>query len=135
CHHARGQRTFRVDRVVDAVALDETFARSGDGDGAGGDGTGAVGEGGTFVSGPEVPRVTVEVDATARWVAETYPVDALDVLDDGRLRLCLPVTATPWLERLLLRLGPTARVVEADDPALVDAGARAARRVLDRYRG
>ena len=135
CHHARGQRTFRVDRVVDAVALDETFARRGDGDGASGDGTGAVGEGGTFVSGPEVPRVTVEVDATARWVAETYPVDALDVLDDGRLRLCLPVTATPWLERLLLRLGPTARVVEADDPALVDAGARAARRVLDRYRG
>jgi hypothetical protein len=46
----------------------------------------------------------------------------------------LAVTATPWLERLLVRLGRHARVVEADVPDLVTAGPRAAQRILDRYR-
>jgi hypothetical protein len=45
------------------------------------------------------------------------------------------VSATPWLERLLVRLGPDARVVEAEAPGLVDAGGRAARRILARYQG
>ena len=48
--------------------------------------------------------------------------------------LRLAVTATPWLERLLVRLGEDARVVDADDPALLEAGPRAARRILQRYR-
>ena len=37
-------------------------------------------------------------------------------------------------ERLLVRLGADARIVESDDPELADAGSRAARRILERYR-
>lgn len=123
CHLARDRRLFRVDRVADAVVLDDTFtAPAEDGD-----------EAGPVVLGPGVPRVTIEVDPSGHWVAETYPVDTVEEIDDGWLRLRLPVTATPWLERLLVRLGSGARVVEADDPALLDAGGRAARRILDRY--
>ena len=43
----------------------------------------------------------------------------------------MAVTARPWLERLLLRLGPDARLVEGDDP---DLARHAAARVLARYR-
>jgi hypothetical protein len=44
----------------------------------------------------------------------------------------IAVNATPWLERLLLRLGPAGRVVDGP-PELVTAGRNGARRVLDRY--
>jgi proteasome accessory factor C len=67
-------------------------------------------------------------------VVETYPVDEVTELADGWLRLRLGVTATPWLERLLVRLGADAHVVEADDPRLLDAGRQAAQRILARYR-
>jgi proteasome accessory factor C len=124
CHLARDRRLFRVDRVVDAVVLDQTFERVTNGD------AGAA----PIALGPDVPRVTIEVAPAARWVAETYPVDEVSPTRDGWQRLRLAVTATPWLERLLVRLGADARVIEADDPALVDAGTRAAQRILDRYR-
>ena len=125
CHMARGQRLFRVDRVVDAVVLDETFDPAGDG----GDDRAA-----SITLGPDVPRVTLEVPPSAAWVVETYPVDEVTELAEGWLRLRLGVTATPWLERLLVRLGADARVVEADDPRLLDAGRQAAQRILARYR-
>jgi hypothetical protein len=55
---------------------------------------------------------------------------------DGVLRVTLGVTATPWLERILLQLGPAARVVTLD-PRLggADLAAAAADRVLARYDG
>jgi proteasome accessory factor C len=123
CHQAADHRLFRVDRIVEAVVLDETFDPRGDG-GRDVD---------VFYNGPGIPRVTLDVAASARWVAETYPVDEVAATPEGRLRIRLPVTATPWLERLLVRLGRDARVVETDDPALAGAGGRAAARILGRY--
>ena len=124
CHQADDHRLFRVDRIVEAVVLDETFDPP-----AGGGGR----EVDVFYKGPEIPRVTLDVGPSARWVVETYPVDGVTVAEDGRLRIRLPVTAAPWLERLLVRLGGDARVVESDDPDLVNAGRRAAGRILRRY--
>jgi len=46
----------------------------------------------------------------------------------------LPVSGRPWLERVLLQLGPRATVVEVTgDPALADCGREAASRLLRRY--
>lgn len=126
CHRAEGWRSFRVDRIVEAAPLDETFEPA-----AGG--ADAAGRPDARVLGPDVPRVMLDLEPGARWVIETYPVDRVDEREDGWLRVRLPVTATPWLERLLVRLGDGARVVEADDESLVEAGARAARRILARY--
>jgi proteasome accessory factor C len=126
CHQAGDHRLFRVDRIVDAVVLEQTFDPPPDGGGRDVD---------VFYTGPEIPRVTLDVPPSARWVVETYPTDGVIPTAEGRLRIRLPVTAEPWLERLLVRLGPDARVVEADDPAMVDAGRRAARRILGRYGG
>lgn len=127
CHRARDLRQFRVERVVDVQVLDETFDR----EAATAAGAGAAAE---FVPGPDVARVTLDLAPAAAWVVETYPVDEVSDLDDGWQRVRLAVTARPWLERVLVRLGRQARVVEADDPDLLTAGPAAARRILDRYR-
>jgi proteasome accessory factor C len=76
----------------------------------------------------------LDLESDARWVAEHYPYEDLEALGDGRLRITLTVTARPWLERLLLSLGPDATVVEVDD-RLGGPGVRAAAasRVLRRY--
>jgi proteasome accessory factor C len=129
CHRARDLRQFRVERVVDVQVLDETFDQEAATATAGGAGAGAE-----FVPGPDVPRVTLDLAPAAAWVVETYPVDEVSDLDHGWRRVRLAVTARPWLERLLVRLGRHARVVEADDPDLLTAGPAAARRILDRYR-
>ncbi len=126
CHLANGERLFRVDRVA---ALR------------------ATGEPSTHLPGPDAgdavfhpderhPRVTLELENEAAWVAEYYPTESVEVLDDGALRVVLAVTADAWLERLLVRLGPAVRSVTtvAGAPAdLAEAGARAAARVLRRY--
>ena len=48
----------------------------------------------------------------------------------GGLRVTMRISEQAWLERLLLRLGPDARVVEGDP----DLAVRAADRLLARYR-
>jgi proteasome accessory factor C len=123
CRRAEGARVFRVDRIRSARVLDETFEP------VVGDGSDAI-----FSPGAEQPRVTLELAPAARWVIEQYPVEQVDELAEGRLRVRLVVTAPAWFARLLLRLGPDAVVVEG--PAdLAASGAAAARRMLERYDG
>ncbi|HKH05031.1 MAG TPA: WYL domain-containing protein [Acidimicrobiales bacterium] len=129
CHQAGGERLFRVDRIYGADLLDATFVPPA----TAGTGTRPHGTE-VFTPGPEVPRVTLELAPAARWVVETYPVEQVEEREDGGLRVRLAVSAKPWLERLLVRLGPDARVVDADDEGLRHAGADAARRLLARYR-
>ncbi|MDQ1424474.1 MAG: proteasome accessory factor, partial [Acidimicrobiaceae bacterium] len=76
----------------------------------------------------------LELEPDAAWVVEVYPVEAVEQVGGGRLRATLAISARPWLERLLLRLGPRARVVEeTGDADLAGCAADAARRVLARY--
>jgi proteasome accessory factor C len=121
-HLRQAERSFRVDRILGVGVLDAAVSRAAPADV-------------TVVAGPaaDAPRVVLELAPEGRWVAESYPVDAVEVVDGGRLRVTLAVNGRPWLERLLLRLGPAGRVV--DGPAeLRTAGAAAAARVLARYR-
>jgi proteasome accessory factor C len=75
--------------------------------------------------------VRLRVTADGAWMTERYPV--ISTTPDGDdLIVELPVLSTRWLERLLLRLGPTAEVL--DPPEQRDVGVAAAARILDRYR-
>ena len=119
CHSVNDERLFRVDRVREAIALDTGFAppeRRPDLS--------------TYSPRAEDPRVILDLDPAARWVVEQYPVEAVEDGEDGRLRVTLAVSERAWLERLLLRLGPSARVVVGDHHLL----AVAACRLLARYR-
>lgn len=122
CHKADGERLFRIDRIRSARPETTTFEPPEDEPAAWPD----LSEG----------QRTVElvVPADAAWVASTYPCDEVTELDDGRVRIVLPVTATPWLERLLLRLGPEVTATDLDTGAsLAPTTVAAARRILERY--
>lgn len=121
CHSSNDERIFRVDRVRDAALLDQTFAPPE-----------TAPELGIFRATADTPRVTLELTRDARWVVEQYPVEGVDELDDGGLRVTLAISGRPWLERLLVRLGPSARVVDAPSD-LAPAGREAAARILRRY--
>jgi proteasome accessory factor C len=123
CHLAQADRVFRVDRMRSATLLDETFPDAAD--------EGAVA--GLFAPGADDPRVVLDLAPEARWVIDQYPHDAVEERDDGVARVTLPVTARPWLERLLVRLGPAAVVVDAPAGLGDDARSDAARRILGRY--
>jgi proteasome accessory factor C len=122
CHLAGGERRFRVDRIARATLLDDRF-----------DPPDVPAPAGVFQPDADDPRVVLELEAGAAWVAEAYPVEDVEQLEDGRLRVRLAVAAEAWFERLLVGLGPQALVVDAP-PALADAGQRASSRILDRYR-
>lgn len=121
CHRSDDVRVFRVDRIDALRVLDTTFpAPTSDSDVA------------VFRPSSDDPRVTLRLAPSARWVVEQYPYEALEEAPDGSLVVTLAVAARAWLERLLVRLGPDAVVMAADDD-LAAVGADAARRILRRY--
>jgi predicted DNA-binding transcriptional regulator YafY len=122
--HLRGEvRLFRVDRILDATVLDDTFDPPTD-----------LPATELFEAGAGDPRVVLDLAPEAGWVVESYAVEETEPTASGRLRVTLPVSGRSWLERLLLQLGPRARVVEVrGDPELASCGSAAAKRVLARY--
>ena len=122
CHRAGAERRFRIDRIASATLLDEEFEPPE-----------AAAPTGVFQPDDDDPRVELELDPAAAWVAEAYPVEEVETRPDGTLRVRLAVAAEAWFERLLVGLGPHARVLDAP-PSLADAGRRASARILDRYR-
>jgi len=110
CHHATGERVFRVDRVRSARFVKGTFELPEQ-----------MPEPTSYAGSGTDPRVVLELDPSARWVTEHYPVESVTELGEGRFRVVLTVGGDAWLERLLLRLGPEALVVDPPD----DLGDRA----------
>ncbi|MEY2433847.1 MAG: proteasome accessory factor [Acidimicrobiaceae bacterium] len=122
-HLRDDERLFRVDRVVAVEVLHATF-----------DPPEEQPTLGLFEARPDDPRVVLELEPEAAWVVEVYPVEAVEHGDAGRLRATMAISARPWLERLLLRLGPRARIVHVSgDTDLAGCASEAARRVLARY--
>ena len=118
CHRAGDRRLFRVDRVEAVRPLPETFEPPA-----------SPGQLATYEPGPEDPVIVLELEPDAAWVAEQYPADSIADLGQGRRRVALRVSGPAWLERLLLQLGSSARVIDGD----AGPGRAAAERVLARY--
>lgn len=117
-----GTRHFRLDRIQDLVVTDDRagapprrVAASIDLD-------------------DDLPTVELDLPPSASWIVEAYPVRS--VRHDGdRLVVTLAATGPSWLERVLLRVGPDARVLRIDERlGGPDLAAVAAGRVLARYR-
>jgi proteasome accessory factor C len=85
-----------------------------------------------FVPGPDSRRVRLSVDPSTAWLVESIPSAGPPESVDGRVELEVFVAGDAWLERLLLRLGPDARVIFPEEYRSL--GAEAAARVLERYR-
>ena len=125
CHRAGDERLFRVDRVRDVRPTGEHFEAARPAT--------AAAPTSLFHPGADDLRVTLCLAPEAGWVVETYPTESVEVEPDGRLRVVLVASERPWLERLLLRLGPAGEVVAPDEARA--AGPSAAKRLLARYVG
>jgi proteasome accessory factor C len=122
-HRSGEYRTFRIDRV-ESVESTGTFDEAPADDSPADSSVAWAADG-------SLPRVTVRLRPAARWVVEEYPVDSATELGDGTIEARFAVVSERWLERLLLRAGTDAEVVE---PGMWrDLGRRAAARVLKRY--
>ncbi|MEX0766900.1 MAG: WYL domain-containing protein [Microthrixaceae bacterium] len=122
CHLAQADRLFRVDRIQTADSTTEVFEQ------------------------PEhVAEVFETLSGTSRsvelvgpepisWVADAYPFDTYEAIDENLIRLVIPVSATPWLERLLLCLDPSTVATEVlTGESLTGVRSLAAQRILRRY--
>jgi proteasome accessory factor C len=98
CRRAEGVRLFRLDRVDEVSMLDEPtapppFAEQTD-----------ISTG-LFRPQPDQEVAQLVLEPDARWVSEYYPVEELEELDGGRLRIWLRYADLSWMVRLVLGLG------------------------------
>lgn len=124
CRTAEGNRLFRLDRVSAAEVLDAAVTDHSD-------------EpprdlsSGLFQASPDDTLVTLRLQPQARWVAEYYPVESVEEVEDGGLRVTLRAGDRGWLTRLMLRIGSAA---EIEDPVeLSEIVRRAAQDALGNY--
>ncbi|MFC4785075.1 helix-turn-helix transcriptional regulator [Nocardioides sp. MAHUQ-72] len=103
CHSAEAPRLFRLDRIHAAEVLDAHIETEPQAPRDLADGL--------FARSSDTTTVTLHLDPAARWVVEYYPVEDVRPLDGGGLEVDLLVADDRWLQRLLLRLAPHARVV------------------------
>lgn len=122
CRRTGQERTFRLDRVTAADLLDESFVPP----------AGPIAA--TVWDPPaDSPWVELALEGATQWVLDHYPASRV-AWEGPTCRARLPVGGVAWLERLLLRLGPAARVT-ASQGLPPEPGATAARRILARYAG
>jgi proteasome accessory factor C len=103
CHSAEAPRLFRLDRIHEATVLDSPVETE-------------PAPPRDLTDGPLTGRdertlVTLSLSPEARWVVEYYDVRDVRQGGDGVWEVDLWVADERWLERLLLRLAPYARVV------------------------
>lgn len=121
CHDARGERLFRLDRILAAEVLDAPVTVP----------AGPPRPTAEYRPGPDDDRVELELSGRARWVAEQLPVEELTELPGGAFRAALRVASPDWLRQLVLRLADDVR--DVDPPELAEDVAAAARRALAAY--
>lgn len=95
------QRHFRVDRIRAVVPTGQfvEVVKS------------AVEVPAWFSDATDATKVTLDIDAAALWVVETYPCTVVEERADGSVRVDMVVNSEHWLGRLLLRGEGNVRVV------------------------
>ncbi|GAA4364689.1 WYL domain-containing protein [Nocardioides caricicola] len=103
CHSAEAPRLFRLDRIRSAEVTDQPVVTSAEGPRDLADGL--------FTQADETTLVTLRLERDARWIVEYYPVEEVRSRRGGVLEVDLRIADERWLQRLLLRLAPHARVI------------------------
>ena len=137
CATADDVRRFRVDRIGSAEPVEDQVGDAARGPHRRGlplpcallDGDADLEP---FVPGPDSRRVRISIDPSTAWLIESIPTVHRPPKKKGRIEFEIFVGGDAWLERLLLRLGPDAWVVEP--PEYRSLAADAAARLLERYR-
>jgi proteasome accessory factor C len=124
CHRAAGVRRFQVARVTSVRETGEPAVvrqpRPPE-----------LEDPHAFVGGADARPARVAASPQVAWLLERVAVGSVSEREDGRVEATVLVGGERWLERLLLRLGECAEVL--DPPELARVGAAGARRALRRY--
>ncbi|NNF55438.1 MAG: WYL domain-containing protein [Acidimicrobiales bacterium] len=126
CRSAQDERVFRLDRILSMEPVESgqdppppaTLGPAGE----------------VFGSHGALPTVTLRLGPEQNWVRDSLPVLRIDERKGGKLDVTLAVASETFLVRLLLQLGPEAKVIRSDIEAPQALAAQTARRVLARYR-
>jgi len=121
CHTSGAERIFRIDRIHEVTQIDRAF-----------DVPDPVPEFQLFDSSDVNGRVTLRLGPSAKWVVEYYPTESVTSEPNGTITVELAIGSLAWFERLLLRLGPDAVVLDASE-GLGAVGPASARRLLAIY--
>jgi proteasome accessory factor C len=104
CRLVGAERVFRVDRIRHMEVLDEEFDRPKD----------LTDPGIGYTPSDDDIAARIKLSPGARWVLDYYPVDVLKETKTGiEIRFTSPDAEIP--ARLLLRLGPEARLLEGNE--------------------
>jgi proteasome accessory factor C len=104
CQMVDAERVFRVDRIRHMEVLNEEFERPKD----------LTDPGIGYTPSDDDIAARIRLSPGARWVLDYYPVDVLKETKTGiEIRFTSPDAEIP--ARLLLRLGPEARLLEGDE--------------------
>lgn len=106
CHKVEDERIFRIDRMRSVRRLEDAAQIPDDFDLSRYDSV--------YFESENALTVTLDIAPRANWVCDYYPLLSQESLDDGWIRIRLKAGGVAWLERLLLRLGPEARIIEPD---------------------
>lgn len=120
CHAAQGERVFRLDRIRALAVLDSTFEPPA-----------TLPPRRTFDIDRPMDTIVLDLEPWARWVGSQPHLESVEELGEGRMRVTMKIAERVWLERLLLKLGPGATLVEGDPAIRRQASAK----VLARYTG
>lgn len=104
CRMVDAERVFRVDRIRQMEVLEEVFERP----------TGLTEPGIGYTPSDDDIAARIKLSPSARWVLDYYPVDVLKETKTGtEIRFTSQDAEIP--ARLLLRLGPEARLIAGEE--------------------
>ncbi|KUI23262.1 protein pafC [Mycobacterium sp. GA-1285] len=105
CRTAEGVRLFRFDRIVDAQVLDEPSAPP----------PPAVQpepDTSLFDADPSLPSAALQIDRSAAWMFDYYPLRVSRELPDGGWEAAMTYASDDWMARFVLGFGSAVRVLE-----------------------
>ncbi|MBP2325673.1 proteasome accessory factor C [Kibdelosporangium banguiense] len=110
CRRADAVRLFRLDRIDEVTQLDEhaappPYAEPTDV------------SAGLFTPQPDQLVATIVLEPDVRWIAEYYPVEHVEELEGGRVRVRMRYADRSWMIRLLLGQGGEVHVESPPDLA------------------
>jgi proteasome accessory factor C len=105
CHRADEVRMFRLDRMRSAAVLDTPAEPPPDA---------SVTDlsKGLFQPDADDPVAVLDLRPGAHWVSEYYPIEREEHQADGTMRVWIKFSNDSWLQRLVLRLGGDATLIE-----------------------
>lgn len=119
CHRARGERQFRLDRILDLEVLDEPVT-----------GNAADLRIAPVDTSDFTERVELRLAPRARWVTEQIPVESITEHSDS-FTVVIASSDTAWLDQLCLRLGDS--ILQISPPDAAGRVRRLAAAALSRY--